>query len=1295
MWEARPLAQTNDDGGWNTAWFNIDHTKLYRYSVWVRRTSDSTGGTFYFGMYANGDGSRRTDNNSIELNAYWECSSTSILTKDQWYLWVGYVYPSNTSFTGRNPNTGYYTVENGRVGNINGCNIGSGDLKWSTNSTQGIHRTYLYYCADNTTRLQFYQPRVDLVDGNEPSIDDLLTANVNLNDVAYGNNIYVAVGNNGSIKTSSDAINWVDRNSGVSSNLTSVVFNEDDLEFVVVGENNAILESIDGITWTEVNTFATIPSVYDLQGQPFLSGYGPEELVPGVVSDTLQMIISTRPGTTWNAEEYQHVGYNVVSRTFTPTSGTEVTFSFEGIVETPAMLSVWILDSTNDFLATRLYVNIGYTVNWITKTVTLATAPILGNKVYLEIYEVGNGNQLVKSSSDYEPIRINSTTGFKQIALNCNYSAIYSQGSGVIRNLTTGVNVEVTSTSAIDNTFLCSSVENFVVNNIITFQGTVFGGVTIDTNYYVKTVSLATNKITISDTLVAGVAGPVYTPTTASGSMEAIIQEGSGLVWTDPIVYHNGNRLVAGTITRITRTSSSNNAITCNSTSGINIGDTVVFSDTMFGGISPQTVYFVKTIVDSNEFTISATLGGSILALTSASGGATAITNDFAFGISENGINADLIFASQYSKNTDFITFTVFGEVIPYSYGYTLPETENFVGDGVASTFTLSNNVSGVNPDNAIVEIDGLRISNTEYTIDPSTDVITFTSAPNLNSNVSITSFNETDRQYFLTEYDITGKQVANIISINNNISLPIATVLCTNTSSATNEITCTGTENFVVNQPVYFNAPVSAIGGINITDTIYYVHSITSITTFKISASPSGSVFTLTDGTGTMFAYVGGQPAVRVTTGIPHGFVTNNIVRIDSTEGSVQLNNNTYYARVVDTVTFDLYTSAYTQSYTGTNNPVTDINTYTQGGFVWLDKLFTLVTTTATATNGTTKYITVTDVSKLIVGTPIIFTGTTFGGIVAGTTYYINVIDGSNIKVTATRDGDVFPVTTSSGTMNLTQWEQLNVDRLWVTVNGYRVPSSKLYLNADNNLSILTLIETTDVITIMSMMPSATPNEMVYMQNVNKNGEPSVYRADNLLTTWLVQDLLNTDSTIYLDDISRVIDREFINTVVPIGYNSVTNPLSIQLNVDKSLISQIIVVNNTTGLTVSSTNYRLEIINLSPVLVIFGSISIGDSLTITVILGNTIFLNGEQIRFTVANFTNNTITGLQRGANGTGEQFLIPKYTKVYGELTQNKLDNVDYFLTWNSNIYNTVEGDPLQVSITQPAIFLRTYRS
>ena len=74
IWETRPTGDSGGDGGWETTWFNIDRTKLYRFSVWVKRTSSTAGGNFYlpdlkgrtvFGLNAdNGDVDSRLDNDS-------------------------------------------------------------------------------------------------------------------------------------------------------------------------------------------------------------------------------------------------------------------------------------------------------------------------------------------------------------------------------------------------------------------------------------------------------------------------------------------------------------------------------------------------------------------------------------------------------------------------------------------------------------------------------------------------------------------------------------------------------------------------------------------------------------------------------------------------------------------------------------------------------------------------------------------------------------------------------------------------------------------------------------------------------------------------------------------------------------------------------------------------------------------------------------------------------------------------------------------------------------------------------
>ena len=134
---------------------------------------------------------------------------------------------------------------------------------------------------------------------------------------------------------------------------------------------------------------------------------------------------------------------------------------------------------------------------------------------------------------------------------------------------------------------------------------------------------------------------------------------------------------------------------------------------------------------------------------------------------------------------------------------------------------------------------------------------------------------------------------------------------------------------------------------------------------------------------------------------------------------------------------------------------------------------------------------------------------------------------------------------------------------------------------------------------------------------------------------------------------------------------------------------------NNTTSAYINSSNYSVQVIDLSPILEITSGVSTGDSLTITTIEGNLIYINGEQIRFTTVDVDTNTITGLQRGANGTGEQTYIPVYAEVYGILSSNLLNPVDYYVTWNNSYatsLNTTEGDPLQICTTDAAIFLNT---
>ena len=1368
------------------------------------------------------------------------------------------------------------------------------------------------------------------------------TVATKLNNIIWNSytNQFIVVGDNGTILTgTSNGITWTQQTSGVTSTLESVVWNNTAHQYVVVGLNNTIITSTNAITWKVSATFETVPSVYTVQGDDFTQGYGPEELVPGVIADTIMMTVATRPGTNWDETVYQHVGYNTVSKEITPTAGSQVIYSFKDLVATPAQLSVFVINR-NTNLSTTLYKDINYTVDWANKLVILNTpityiAPGNTDHLRIDVYEVGNGDQLVKANTDTDALRLNTDTGFQEIYVNANYSASVYQGSGVVRPDTSPIYVTAISTSSTTNAITCTSVSNFVVNSPITFTGAVFGNIVEGQVYYVKSIGRATNRITVSATynLSTGTAGETFLLTDATGLMDAVIAVGTGLPWTPPSVLANGNSLVLGTYAPVIQTTASTNSITTISTGGLIINTPVKFSKTMFGNVTPNTTYYVHSIISGTDFTISATQGGPILALTDAVGGATVISNDYAFTLADNGITAAIVFAKTYNVNVDYLTYTILGETLPAQYGYTLPQVQVFSGNGSSASFALTNYVGGNNPNNAIVEINGLRQTAAAYTISSITNSILFNSPPPAGSTVAITTYNQTQRQYLNTQFDITGSgvgtasitvssttnllsgfdqntptvatfdensptivlfdqalnyltlasgttsgliinsaivfqnviggvvagqtyyitqilnstdfvistqvgglpfqvtnatgamtsvvnglTVANIVSIDTALSAPLV-INVSGTVAANNSVVCNSTTSLVPGQDIIFKAAVQTVdgaliggyqyeiitlgnttqaqwntaagttgspktykvgdiftaistgggvgtgtvllanlGGINTLGQVYYVRAKLDSTHFTIE-DQYGNLITLTDTSGNnVYGYSGGLVAARVVTGINHNFTENELIRIDGVGGSTQLNNNTYYVKIVSNIEFDLYNQPYNPAYAATNYPVTLVSSYTSGGYAWLDQLFTIVDTTATRTTANGNRITVGSTGILVANTPVLFTtyganigDNILGGILAKTQYYVyevrpTVLAGSFIvgnsyqivdlgttnwntaagtSAVTYKVGDTFTaaavgsgtgtatglqeftitanrypnqaqvvLTDATGSVNVTEFQQVNVDRLWVTVNGYRVPSSSLKLNPFNNLSILTTIQTGDQVIVTSMMPTATPNEEVYLLNVTTSNEPTVYRANTQTRTWLTRPLKFTDEVVYLDDITRVTDNVVQNVTCPAAVDGKYN---IGLTSDKNAICHVVVYNTTTSAVVNPANYKIVIVDAAPILQISSQVSAGNSLIVTSVVGRLVYINGEQIAFAECDLVNNTISQLTRGANGTGVRNYTPNYTEVFGIIPSNVMSDVLYSEVWNPipGVYNQTDGDPLQIAYSQGADFLRTDRN
>ncbi|TYQ16687.1 UNVERIFIED_CONTAM: S-layer family protein [Acetivibrio alkalicellulosi] len=69
----------------------------------------------------------------------------------------------------------------------------------------------------------------------------------NLRDIVYGDNLFVAVGNEGAILTSSDGVSWTQRESNTTNTLNRVIYSG--TNYVIVGSSGTILTSQNGIEW--------------------------------------------------------------------------------------------------------------------------------------------------------------------------------------------------------------------------------------------------------------------------------------------------------------------------------------------------------------------------------------------------------------------------------------------------------------------------------------------------------------------------------------------------------------------------------------------------------------------------------------------------------------------------------------------------------------------------------------------------------------------------------------------------------------------------------------------------------------------------------------------------------------------------------------------------------------------------------------------------------------------------------------------------------------------------------------
>jgi hypothetical protein len=132
----------------------------------------------------------------------------------------------------------------------------------------------------------------------------------------------------------------------------------------------------------------TRPTDINVDGGEYVGPYeshAPEELIPGIEFDTLDLRVYTRPGADWLGLGH---GFPMQMQMYSYASGTPL--SFAGMLPYPAEVIVSNVTQSKD-----LSVGYDYTVDWVNQTVSVTTGST-GDIITISVYELGGGNQLLK-----------------------------------------------------------------------------------------------------------------------------------------------------------------------------------------------------------------------------------------------------------------------------------------------------------------------------------------------------------------------------------------------------------------------------------------------------------------------------------------------------------------------------------------------------------------------------------------------------------------------------------------------------------------------------------------------------------------------------------------------------------------------------------------------------------------------------------------------------------------------------------------------------------------------------------
>ncbi len=177
LWQMTNQDTGGGDGGWNTSLIPVDHTKMYRWTVWAKQVGAQSGDgsmSMYLGLRGyNAAGSNEGVLNSggsgsANTNPYFW--SGDLPEADKWYLIVGYAQGSGDTTAGNVGSGVYDPVTGKRV-------LAGSTFALQTTTTHVIHRAYIFYydAIDSDPDAYFWGPTLECCDGNEAPLSTLLS----------------------------------------------------------------------------------------------------------------------------------------------------------------------------------------------------------------------------------------------------------------------------------------------------------------------------------------------------------------------------------------------------------------------------------------------------------------------------------------------------------------------------------------------------------------------------------------------------------------------------------------------------------------------------------------------------------------------------------------------------------------------------------------------------------------------------------------------------------------------------------------------------------------------------------------------------------------------------------------------------------------------------------------------------------------------------------------------------------------------------------------------------------------